>query len=367
MQDRAPPTAVVARESSIVGQADVTRPYSLLRVAIFAVAVVAVGAALQATEPVAVPIVAALITALMLGPIADGLGRAGVPPAALAGGLVVLLAAILALLATLMSGPISDWIERAPEIGATLRQRLDFIIEPLQAAERIQAIVKSILGSATGALSVEVAEPGLGPSLVVAVSPAIGQLLVFFGALLFLLIGRERLRREVVMVLHGRKRRLAALRMATRVQHDLGVYFGTIAVINFGLGVVVALAMLAIGMPNPLVWGILAFGLNFIPYIGAAVMAGLISIGGLVSYESALWGLAPLAIYLVATSIEGQLVTPYLLGNRFAVNPLIVFLAIVFWSWLWGPAGALLAAPILVTGISIWKVTMQERRPKLPA
>lgn len=351
----------------MVDKADVARPHSLVRVAIFAIAVVAVGAALQATEPVAVPIVAALITALMLGPVADGLGRAGVPPAALAGGLVVLLAAILALLATLMSGPISDWIERAPEIGATLRQRLDFIIGPLQAAERIQAIVKSILGSATGALSVEMAEPGLGPSLVVAVSPAIGQLLVFFGTLLFLLIGRERLRREVVMVLRGRKRRLAALRMATRVQHDLGVYFGTIAVINFGLGVVVALAMLAIGMPNPLVWGMLAFGLNFVPFIGTAVGACLIAIGGLVSFESPVWGLAPAAIYLAAHFTESQFVTPSLLGNRFSVNPLVVFLAIVFWSWLWGPAGALLAAPMLVTAVSIWTVVTGERQRKLPA
>lgn len=367
MQDRAPLTAIDARVSAAMAVAEPPRPFSLVRLALFAIAVVAVGAALRVTEPIAVPIVAAIITALMLGPPADALGRAGLPAAALAGGLVVLVAIVFVAVVSLLAGPLSEWIERAPEIGATLRQRLAFLLEPLQAAERIERVIKSVLGSAPGALSVEVAKPALGPSLVVAVSPAIGQLLVFFGTLLFLLIGRERLRREVVLVLRGRERRLAALRMATRVQHDLGVYFGTVATINFCLGVVVALAMAAIGMPNPLLWGLLAFGMNFVPFIGTAVMTGLAAIGGLVTYESTLWGLAPAAIYLVAHAVESQFVTPALLGNRFAVNPLIVFLAIVFWSWLWGPAGALLAAPMLVTGISIWAVAVGGRQPRLPA
>lgn len=350
-----------------LGRAEGIRLLPLTRFAVLATAAIAIGAALQATEAIAVPIIAAIITALMLGPVADALGRAGVPAAVLAGGLVVLVAVVLTLLATLLAGPISGWIDRAPEIGATLHRRLAFLLEPLQAAERIESVIKSVLGSAPGALAVEVAKPGIGPSFVLAVSPAIGQLLVFFGTLLFLLFGRERLRRELVLVLHGRRRRLAALRMASRIQQDLGVYFGTVAAINFCLGSVIALAMAAIGMPNPLLWGMLAFGLNFIPFIGTAVMAGLIGIGGLVSYESALWGLAPLAIYLVAHGTESQFVTPALLGTRFAVNPLIVFLAIVFWSWLWGPAGALLAAPILVTGVSIWTVATSERQPRLPA
>jgi predicted PurR-regulated permease PerM len=335
-------------------------------VAAVILAVIAVGIILRLADDILIPVVAAIMTALMLGPISDVLCRARVPAVVVALGLVLMLILLLAIIPAAVSAPIASWIERAPEIGETLRQRLAFLIEPLAAAERLQEMVKSVVGGAKGALSVEVATPGVGASLVTTVSPALGQLLVFFGVLFFMLLGRERLKGEIVLAFRGRKRRLAVLHTITGIQQDLGVYLGTVAVINLCLGIVVGIGMAIIGMPNPFLWALLTFALNFVPFLGTAIMAGLTTIGGLVTFEPLTLGLMPLAIYLGTHLIESQLITPTLLGSRFAVNPLFVFLSIVFWTWLWGPAGALLSTPILVTATSIWAAFNAEKLPSLP-
>lgn len=357
--------ALAAREAKHQPRAAITWTLGG-NVAAVILAAIAIGITLRLADDVMIPLVAAMMTALMLGPVSDALVRARVPPALVALGLVLMLFLLLALISAGVSAPIAAWIDRAPEIGETLRQRLAFLIEPLHAAERLQEIFTSVLGGAKGALAVEVAKPGVGASLVATLSPALGQLLVFFGMLFFMLLGRERLKGEIVLGFRGRKRRLAALHTITAIQRDLGVYLGTVTVINLCLGAVVGIGMAAIGMPNPFLWAILTFALNFVPFLGTAIMAGLTTIGGLVTFEPVTLGLLPLAIYLTAHLIESQFITPTLLGSRFAVNPLFVFLSIVFWTWLWGPAGALLSTPILVTGASIWTAFNAEKLPSLP-
>lgn len=362
-------TALAAREAKRQGPNHGVRPVTWTlggNVAAVIIAVIAVGITLRLADDIMIPLVAALMTGLMLGPISDALCRTRIPPVVVALGLVLMLILLLALISAGVSAPIASWIDRAPEIGEKLQTRLAFLIEPLQAAERLEQMIKSVLGGTWGAVVVEVAKPGMGASLVTAVSPALGQLLVFFGVLFFLLLGRERLKGEIVLAFRGRKRRLAVLHTITAIQHDLGIYLGTVAVINFCLGVVVGVGMAILGMPNPFLWGLLTFALNFVPFLGTAIMAGLAAIGGLVTFDTVGLGLMPLAVYLTAHLVESQFITPTLLGSRFAVNPLFVFLSIVFWTWLWGPAGALLSTPILVIATSIWSAFNTERLPSLP-
>lgn len=170
-------------------------------------------------------------------------------------------------------------------------------------------------------------------------SPAIGQVLVFFGSLFFLLIGRERLKRSVVLAFGDRAARLTALRVVSGLQADLGRYFATIAVVNMTMGATLALALWAIGLETPLLWGVLAFLLNFVPFLGPVVMTAVLFLTGMVSFE-------PLVLSLCAggglsgdPQPRGTGDYPLLLGKRFEVNPLIIFLSIVFWAWMWGPAG----------------------------
>jgi predicted PurR-regulated permease PerM len=333
--------------------------------AIIAMAVVLVAAALQAIGEVAVPVFAALVVALTMGPAADRLGRWGIPPVASSLLLVVLLTLALVAASALLSAPIAYWIDQAPQIGHTLEQRLMFIIEPLQAAERFQKLIRSYFGDGE-ALSVEMASPPVGQTIVSSLSPAVGQMLVFFGTLLFMLIGREHLQRRVVMAFDARESRLKALRVVAGVQRDLGRYFAIVALINAGLGAISGVVFAIAGLPNPILWGTLAGALNFVPYIGPLVAAILLGIAGLFTFDSLLFASIPAGAFLVLNFVESQFVTPALLGKRLDTDPLFVFLAIVFGAWLWGPAGALLATPLLVIAISTYGAVAYRDESVLP-
>lgn len=338
----------------------------LMQLSVIVLAVLATALALRAASEIAVPLAAAVITGLALGPLADRLRALGLPAPLVAPLLVLTLFLLLALLASALSAPLGDWIDRAPEIAAMLQRRLAFLIHPLEAAERLQTMVSRHFGQARSALEVAVAPPPLGQSIIFSASPAIGQLLIYLVTLIFVLVGRERLRSSIVLAFQGRSRRLTALKVIAAIQQDLGHYFGTIALINLGLGLAVGLAMAAIGLSNALLWGAVAFVANFVPLVGPLIMAAVLGVVGLASFDSLAWSLAPAALYLLLHGIESQFVTPALLGRRFEINPLVIFLAIVFWSWLWGPVGAFFAAPILVAGVSAWTESMEDERSRLP-
>lgn len=336
-----------------------------VQLSVVGVAIVMIGIALREMSAIAIPITAALVTGFALGPAADRLGRLGLPAFVIALGLVAGLTLFLTATFVLLAAPLSSWIERAPEIGALMQRRLGFLIEPLKSAERIQDMVEGSFG-VDKALDVEVAGPSLGQSIVVTLSPAVGQVLIFVGTLFFILVSRERVRKTVVMAFNTRERRLTALRVFAGIQQDLGHYFGTITVINLGLAALVGVALAIIGLSNPVLWAVIAFAFNFVPYVGPIVTACLLALGGLLTFESLGWALAPALVYIVLHATESQFVTPALLGRRFDVNPLIVFLAIVLGTWLWGAIGAFLAAPLLVIGINAWVRIAEQDRPYLP-
>jgi predicted PurR-regulated permease PerM len=329
------------------------------------IAIIMIGAALREMSAVAIPVMAALVTGLTLGPVADRLGRLGVPAFLIALGLVVALALFLAIAFVLLAAPLSSWIERAPEIGQLLRSRLEFLLEPLKSAERIQEMIKGSFG-VDKALAVEMAGPSIGQSIVITLSPAVGQILIFIGTLFFILLSRERMRKAVVLAFSTREKRLTALKVFAGIQQDLGHYFGTITLINAGLAVLVGVALAVIGLSNPALWAVVAFAFNFVPYVGPIITACLLAFGGLLSFDELGWALAPPLVYILLHATESQFVTPALLGKRFDVSPLIVFLAIVLGTWMWGAIGAFLAAPLLVIGMNSWTRIVEQDRPYLP-
>lgn len=336
-----------------------------VQLSIVIIAIVTLGIALREMSAVAIPVMAALVTGLALGPAADRLGRLGLPAFLIALGLVLALTVFLAVAFVLLAAPLSSWIERAPEIGQLLQSRLGFLLEPLKSAERIQEMVKGSFG-VDKALAVEVAGPSLGQSIVVTLSPAVGQILIFIGTLFFILVSRERMRKTVVLAFNTRERRLTALRVFAGIQQDLGHYFGTITVINAALAAAVGVALAVIGLSNPVLWAVVAFAFNFVPYVGPIITACLLALGGLLTFDTFGWAMAPALVYIVLHATESQFVTPALLGKRFDVNPLIVFLAIVLGTWLWGAIGAFLAAPLLVIGMNAWARIVEQDRPYLP-
>jgi predicted PurR-regulated permease PerM len=198
------------------------------------------------------------------------------------------------------------------------------------------------------------------------VTPAIGQLVIFFGTLFFFLIGRTQLRQVLVVFFEKRDSRLRMLRILNDVEHNLTSYLSLVTVINFFVGLAAVAITYSVGLPNPLVWGVLAFMFNYVPYLGALLMEVVLLMAGLVTFPTLGHALIAPLLYLVFTTLEGHFITPAVMGKHLLINPLTVFLALVFWTWLWGPIGALLAVPILIVTMIVINHIFPTEEATLP-
>ena len=163
---------------------------------------------------------------------------------------------------------------------------------------------------------------------------------------------------------HCSSERGRARRAATAISDDLSRYFATVTLINLMLGIATSATMYWLGMPNPLLWGVVAFVLNFVPYAGSAANLVLLTVVALVSFDGLGKALAVAGCYLVLTTVEGQVVQPILVGRRLDVSPLVVFLSLWFGGWLWGIAGVALAIPMLVAAKAL-RLEL-DLHPRLP-
>jgi predicted PurR-regulated permease PerM len=198
------------------------------------------------------------------------------------------------------------------------------------------------------------------------VTPAAGELLVFFTTLLFFLIGEIELRNQLVALFGDRDSKLRFLKIMRDIEHNLAGYLAVVTIVNIGVACIVSLGAWLIGLPNPLIFGFLAGLLNYVPYIGPAVMVVVLFGVGLVTFPSLAQALvAPLGL-VALTTLEGHVITPTIIGRRLTLNPLLVFLALAFWTWMWGPLGALLAVPLSIIGLVIVNHLFPSEDVRLP-
>ena len=296
------------------------------------------------------PVALAIVLGMLLAPLSSRASRYGVPPVISAIVLVLLFIGILSLAITLAADPVIKWIAQAPEIGTLLKSKLQVFDAPLGALRDLRNAISDMLGIAPTAMTLDMNSYFLAPALAV-LTPAIGQLFLFFATLFFFLASREDLRAGFVAVFATREARLRAMRIMNDVESNIVNYLGTVSVINFCVGALACIGSYVIGLPNPPAWGVLAFALNFIPYLGPAIVVTALFAVGLISFPSLGYALVAPALYVGMTTIEGQFVTPAIIGHRLTVSPLMVFLSLAFWIWLWGPLGALLAVPLLIVGM----------------
>jgi len=324
--------------------------------------VMAFGTCLYFSRGIVLPIVAALIVGTTLGPVIKRAKVYGIAPWMTALLLVAFLVGAAGIAVTLLAKPAADWIARAPEIGAALKQKLYVFDRPLAALADLQ---KSVMPAADDAVKVQTSE-GLLTPVVALVTPALTQIMIFFVTLIFYLVGQMEMRREVALLFSSREAKLRFLRITNDVESNLTDYVALMTAINFALGVVVTIGAWLFGFPSPIIFGILAMVLNYLPYIGPAVIAVTLLGVGLVTFPSIAQALVPPACFVALTTIEGQFITPTILGHRLTLNPLAVFIAIAFWAWLWGPFGAFLAVPLSIVGVVIFNHVFPAEENKLP-
>jgi predicted PurR-regulated permease PerM len=320
------------------------------------------GAFLYVGRPILLPILAAAIIAMTLAPVVRAAKNKGVPRGVTAIVIVAMLLGVLCGAATVMAGPVSQWIGRAPEIGSIIKERLSVLQPPLAALHELTA---TLFGSGEASTSGPSAPSVVFP-VVAFLTPAAGETLLFFGALLFLLIGQSTLRNNMVALFADRDAKLRFLKIVRDIERNLASYLAVVTVVNIALGVIVATGVWLIGYPNPIIFGVVMAFLNYVPYVGPAIMVAALFGVGLVTFPSLGHAfLAPVGL-IALTAVEGHFITPMIVGRRLTLNPLLLFLALAFWTWIWGPVGTFLAVPLCIVGLVVFHHLFPMDDGKLP-
>ena len=306
--------------------------------------------AMYFARDVLLPVVLGILLALTLSPIVRSLSRIGVPAALSAVVLVLGLGSALFAIAWSVSGPVTALVADAQTFGPQLERKLRGVAETVEAVRDASEKVDEITETAASdeVQKVVIKQPGLLNSAVTNLASVATSAMLALVLTVFLLASDDLFYEKLI----GSFRRFADKKKALRTVYDIerrvSRYLLTITIINAGLGCAVTLALWAIGLPEPYVWGIFAFLLNFLPYIGALFGTVLVGIYAIITFPTLGHALLAPGAYLLLTTIEGQFVTPTVVGRRLELNTVSVFLTVVFWGWLWGIAGALMAVPFLV-------------------
>ena len=318
------------------------------RTALIGIFILCIIAAIYLTRDFLMPVVFSFFIALTFRPIVRQLARYNFPPWATATGFVAILVIAGLAAAYVASGPIAGWIADAPQIQRTFMQKI---------GSGFVEFTENIQDATTPAKDAEVQEVVVKQSAMPELLSLAANYPAYFfinlaGTLviaIFLMASGDLFYEKLVRVLPTLTDRKSALRIVHDVEREVSTYLLTVTAINAGVGLAVGISFQFLGMPTAHLWALLAFVLNFIPYIGpiaGLALSGLVSIVVFDSLSYAL--LAPLA-YAVCIGIESQIVGPQLLSRRLQLNSVAILLALAFGAWVWGIAGVVVAVPVLVT------------------
>ncbi len=300
------------------------------------------------------PVLLGFFIAITFRPAIRALARHHVPEWLAASAFISLVIASFLAFAFLLSGPIASFVQNAPAyaqtFGTKLRDLQGSLSTMMRFAEKIQAAAQS--GGTVEVQEVTIREgppfaylgqiTGYSMSIVatIVLTLVIAAFLMASGDLFYAKLVR------VLPTLHDKK---TALRIVYDVEKEVSAYLLIVTAINAMLGLAVALSFYALGMPTPLLWGAIAFAMNFIPYVGAVTGISIAAFMGFVTFDSIAYAALPPLSYAIINGIENQFVSPLLLGRRLRLNSVAILLALTFWTWIWGIAGTMVAVPILVT------------------
>jgi predicted PurR-regulated permease PerM len=319
--------------------------------ALLVLASLAVGYTLWAAQGLLLPILLGMFFALVGNPIIRMLRRLHVPRflAALlvvAGGLSAAVA-----LGTQLVQPASDWVREVPKELRELTPKLRKMAKPMQDANLAAENIARAAGGETSK-RVEVVRTQVDdPYKVLTTTPRmLASVLAVVLLTLFFMVYGENLQRNAIALLPGRQQKKFTVELMQSIEHEISRYVLTISVINVLMGLLFAGILFALKLPLPeaLMWGTVVAILNFAPYVGPLIGMGLMLLMGFVTYKDPWMSVLPAAIYLVLHTLEGQFITPIVLGRRMALSPLVLILALMVFGWLWGIVGLLLAVPLLV-------------------
>jgi predicted PurR-regulated permease PerM len=295
------------------------------------------------------PILLAWILSSLLAPIVRLFKRVRIPEPLSALFIILTLLGTLSLGAYRLSDPAAEWIQKAPESLSGVRAKLQRIMRPVQGVQETTKEIEKMttLGKDEEATAVEIKKPGLGE---VVLSRAKNFLLaggVTLVLLYFLLASGDMFLLKLVKILPTLENKKRAVEIYRQIEADVSTYLAVVTLINIAFGCVIGFSMYLLGMPNPVLWGVMAAVLAYIPYLGSLIGIGTVTVVAILTFDEIFRIIMVPAIYFVLDTIEANLVSPMILGRRLALNPVVIFIWLIFCGWIWGITGALLAVPLL--------------------
>jgi predicted PurR-regulated permease PerM len=322
--------------------------------------VLAVLAAAYVASDIVLPLVFAVVLKLLLQPALRVLVGLHVPRTIASLLLILVLFGTIVGLGTAISGPARTWAAKLPEGIPRLQERLSFMREPIDTLQRFLQQVEDF--GATGP-SPEAAAPALGSTLLTKLFTGARNFASgFFTTVLFLfflLVSGDIFLHRLVEILPRFSSKRQVVEISQQIESDISAYLVTITIMNAAVGIAMALAMWLTGVGDPILWGTVAFLLNYVPILGTALGVLIFLLAGLLTIDPLWQALLPAGLYLGFHLIEGETVTPMLLARRFTLNPVLVIISLVFWFWMWGIPGAILSVPML----AITKIICDRVRP----
>ena len=349
---------------SNISQPPMIRRAEVVAFALVGLLTICVVAVLYVAKVFFLPVVLAFIVGTMLSPAAAYLEKRHIPRSVSAVLIVTAVCGLAVFIVGLISAPLMEWSTRLPELGMMLKEKLHLFDRPIALWHQFQNMFGESSSLATTPMQLPKIE-WMQPA-VEFLSPTFTEILLFFATLVLFVASWKDLRRTLIMTFGDRDTRLRMLRILNEIEVSLGGYLLTVTLINMGVGVLTGLICAVTGMPNPAGLGALAATLNYFPIIGPVAMFVILTAVGVLSFPTLMAGLiAPLA-FVGLTFLEGHFVTPTIIGRRLSLNALAVFIALAFWTWLWGPMGGFLSSPLLIVGLVLKEHLMPTETPQLP-
>lgn len=295
------------------------------------------------------PVTVAVLFNFVLSPLVRRINRFGVPNMMAAGIVITGLSAIVVIGMMQLRAPAVKWLESAPTTLPEIQMKLRAVEKPVaeitEASEKVEQLTESVRKK--DVVKVEVQRPSLANVVLTHTTALAGGLFMSGTLLFFLLAAGDRFLAKVVEVAPTFQDKRRVVDTFRKVQDGIGQYLGTVTIINIVLGIVIAIALWLLGVPNAALWGVMATLLNYVPFVGFLIGTAVIFFVSLLTFDSIGEAFVPAAAYLIINAIEANLITPTILGRSMSMNPVAIILWMTFWGWLWGITGAILAVPLL--------------------
>jgi predicted PurR-regulated permease PerM len=347
---RARPVEPEAPEPDLSKTAEAVESAKIRSIGLTVITVLAVLYTLYFAREFLLPIAFAQLLSFLFSPIVRALTRVHIRPPVGAALVLLTFLGLNAFAVYELSGPVQGWAANAPETVSTARERLATVLKPLERASRTAEQVQNVtVGGAPKSPEVVVRSQSLISRIFGTTQRFVTGYLEVLLLLYFLLAAGDLFLQKLIKVLPNLHDKKKAVEIARKAEASISTYLLTTALVNVSEGLVVAAVLYLLGMPSPLLWGAMVAVLEFIPYLGALTMVVILSLAAITTFDSLPHAMLVPASFLLINILQANLVSPFLLGHRLALNPVALLIGLTFWFWIWGIPGAFIAVPMLAT------------------